>query len=123
MMAMKSDLKKQEFTASLGPGASSPAQDVLLVLVRFNGAVWKSELIQELGIMTGTCGSGENPAAWLDRVICDLQGAGLVQVEDLIRATMQTREGTQDHLISLVDWKKTAAALRPTKKQAPKKRK
>ncbi len=122
---MKPDVKKRvsEILAGTKLGSSSPMRDVLLILVRFNGSVWKSELVQELGIIAG-CPEGEKkPIAWLDRTISDLQGATLVKVEEMMRATMESREGSPDMLISLVDLPATSAVLCKAEKPISKKHK
>jgi len=86
--------------------------DLLRVLVVYNGAVWKSELVQELALLHAfrrepeAVNKGEQ-----DKVLKGLEKEGLVRVEKQTRATLHEKGGVEDELTSLVDFRATYAAL------------
>ncbi len=122
MMAMKTDIEKRVAEIITGgQGLPVPMREVLNILVHFNGAAWKSELIQELNIGEGS-GEKEKISGWVDHAIKNMQDAGLVRVEQMIKAT-ESKEGAKDELVSLVHLAATAAALSKLGKPTPKKRK
>jgi len=86
--------------------------DVLRALVLYNGSIWRSELLVELGFLSSyQPGAGGLATEGLDRILKELEKEGLVKKESAVKATLQFKEGVKDELISLVDLRATCAAL------------
>lgn len=126
MVFMKTAVGKRvsEILAEERKGGLSRAMlDMLRTLVAYNGAIWKSELVQALGLLCSSEGSKAAVASGPDKALAELEREGLVKVEEQIRATLQFKGGAEDELISLVDLCATSAALSKCRISTSKKRK
>ena len=115
MVRMKTPIGKQisgMLSSEKQGGLPHDMLDLLRVLVVYNGAIWKSELVQELGLFHAF---REKPGAVdkgkLDKVLKELKKEGLVIVEEQVRGTLDAKEGVRDELISLADYRATYGAL------------
>ena len=82
---------------------SSEMLDVIRVLVVYNGAGWKSELIRELSFLRKFKNESEIESGLVEKALRKLKEEDLVTVERKVRADMGYSGGVKDELITLVD--------------------
>jgi hypothetical protein len=114
MMAMGTDLKKVISGLVSLEGEEGLARiklDALRALVHYHGAIWLSELVQELQLKSAADGSPKPEEKLLKKGLQDLERDGVVRIKKAFRATLQSRDGVKDELISLVDLQLTYATL------------
>ncbi|MEM2890527.1 MAG: hypothetical protein QW358_04230 [Candidatus Hadarchaeum sp.] len=90
--------------------------DTVRALIHYHGAIWKSELVQELTLQASATGSGGLDLLQLDKGLQELERSGVVKIKKALRATLQSSSGVEDELISIVDLHAAYTALAKDKK-------
>ncbi|MEM4188231.1 MAG: hypothetical protein QXN56_03605 [Candidatus Hadarchaeum sp.] len=90
--------------------------DAVRALIHYHGAIWKSELVQELTLQASATGSGGLDLLQLDKGLQELERSGVVKIKKALRATLQSSSGVEDELISIVDLHAAYAAVAKDKK-------
>ncbi|MEM3421294.1 MAG: hypothetical protein QW315_03425 [Candidatus Hadarchaeum sp.] len=92
--------------------------DTVRALIHYHGAIWKSELVQELTLQAAATGSEGLDLLQLDKGLQELERSGIVKIKKALRATLQSSSGVEDELISIVDLHAAYTALARDKKLA-----
>lgn len=109
---MKPTIKNQisELLSSEQEHEQSRAKlDVLRVLVVNRGLSWRSELIQDLGLLCAFKSEPEVGEGVVDKSLEELERDGLLKIEERVRGMMDGPR--EDELISLADPNATRSAL------------
>ncbi|MGC8816690.1 MAG: hypothetical protein ACP5PX_02605 [Candidatus Hadarchaeum sp.] len=122
---MKADIKKvvRELLAKESEGGLTKIKlDTVRALIHYHGAIWKSELVQELTLQATAAGPRKLDLGQLNKGLQELQSAGVVRVKKALRATLHSSGGVEDELISITDLHEAYASLAKDKALAPAKR-
>ncbi|MBC7219790.1 MAG: hypothetical protein H5T49_06665 [Hadesarchaea archaeon] len=96
-------------------GLTKTKLDTIRALIHYHGAIWKSELVQELTMRASAAGS-KLDMGQLNQGLQELENAGAVKIKKALRATLQSSSGVADELISIVDLHAAYTALAKDKK-------
>lgn len=118
MVRMRANIKKlvlEMLSRESEGGLTKTKLDTIRALIHYHGAIWKSELVQELTMRASAAGS-KLDMGQLNQGLQELENAGAVKIKKALRATLQSSSGVADELISIVDLHAAYTALAKDKK-------
>ncbi|MGQ9788210.1 MAG: hypothetical protein ACUVQM_02700 [Candidatus Hadarchaeaceae archaeon] len=120
MLRIGSNLKKlilEMLSREKDGGLTKTELDTIRALIRYHGAIWKSELVQELTLQRAASGSKLDMKE-LNKGLQELENSGVIKTKKALRATLQSCGGVDDELISIVDLHAAYTALAKDKSLA-----
>lgn len=118
---MRADAKKiisEMLSREKEGGLTKTKLDTVRALIHYHGAIWKSELVQELTLQASATGSEPLDMGQINKGLQELEKCGIVKIKKALRATLQSNSGVEDELISIVDLHAAYAAMAKDKKLA-----